>query len=63
VKISSLTVETDLGRRVVQFSPPLNVELQEEMPPEFRTLPELLWRMLCEVAAQGPSLTPLKVEA
>ncbi len=62
MKIYSMEVETDLGRRVIQLGAPLDVELQAEMPPLFRSLTEMLWSVLCQVA-QDPSLTPPKVEA
>ena len=63
MRIYSMEVETDLGRRVVQLSAPLDVDPQVEMPALFRSLTEMLWRVLCDVAAQGSSLTPPKVEA
>ena len=54
MKIYSMEVETDLGRRVVQLSPPLDVEPREGMPSHFRSLTELLWNVLHEVAVQAP---------
>jgi hypothetical protein len=66
MKIYSMEVETDLGRRVVQLSPPLDVaEPSGDMSPVFRSLTEVLWRVLCEVAAQAPALATSapKVEA
>jgi hypothetical protein len=59
MKIYSLEVTTDLGRRVVQFSPALDVEPHGDVPLQFRSLPELLWGVLCEAAVQ----TAPKVEA
>jgi hypothetical protein len=63
MKIYSIEVETDLGRRVVQPSAPLDVEPLGDMPPHFRSLTELLWGVLQLVAIQGPALSPPKVEA
>jgi len=56
MKIYSIEVETDLGRRVVQLSAPLDVEPAAVMPPSFRSLTELLWGVLCEVASQAQVL-------
>jgi hypothetical protein len=58
-----MEVETDLGRRVVQLAAPLDVDPQGDMPPLFRSLTEMLWHVLHEVAVQEPSLTSPKVEA
>jgi hypothetical protein len=63
MKIYSIEVETDLGRRVVQLSAPIDVEPMGEMPSAFRSLTELLWDVLHQVALQGPALSPPKVEA
>jgi hypothetical protein len=63
MKIYTMEVETDLGRRVVQLSPPLDVEPQGDMSPPFRSLTDLLWRTLCEVAAQAPAFVAPKAEA
>jgi hypothetical protein len=63
MKIYSMEVETDLGRRVVQLAPPLEVDPQGVMSPLFRSLTEMLWRVLCDVAVQGSALTSPKVEA
>ena len=57
MKIYSIEVETDLGRRVVQISAaPLDVDPLGDMPPHFRSLTELLWNVLRQVAIQGPEL-------
>jgi hypothetical protein len=56
MKIYSIEVETDLGRRVVQPSPPLDVEPLGDMPSHFRSLTEVLWSVLREVAIQAPAL-------
>jgi hypothetical protein len=63
MKIYSIEVETDLGRRVIQLAAPLEIEPQGEMPPLFRSLTEMLWNVLREVAAQAPALSHPKVEA
>ena len=63
MKMYSIEIETDLGRRVVQLAAPLDVDPQGDMSPLFRSLTEMLWRVLCDVAAQVSSLTPPKVEA
>ena len=57
MKIYSIEVETDLGRRVVQLTPPLDVEPHGDMPPHFRSLTELLWNVLRQAAIQGPALS------
>ena len=51
------------GRRVVQLATPIDVDPTGDMPPHFRSLTEMLWSVLCEVAAQSPALTPPKAEA
>jgi hypothetical protein len=56
MKIYSIEVETDLGRRVVQLAGPLDVNPLAEMPPQFRSLTELLWGVLQQVALKGDEL-------
>jgi hypothetical protein len=57
MKIYSIEVETDQGRRVAQFSAPIDVDpLGGNMPPEFRSFPELLWGILQQVALNGADL-------
>jgi hypothetical protein len=63
MKIYSIEVETDLGRRVVQLSAPLDVKPTAEMPGAFRSLTEMLWKVLQQVAMQAPEFTAPKVEA
>lgn len=63
LKIYSMEVRTDLGRRVVQLSAPMDVDPTGDMPKQFRSLTEMLWGVVCEVAKQGPALSPPKVEA
>lgn len=54
MKIKSIEVETDVGRRTVQLTAPIDVDPAGDMPPHFRSLTELLWKVLCEVAANPP---------
>lgn len=56
MKIYSIEVETDLGRRVVQLSAPIDVDPHSEMPPQFRSLTEMLWKIVHQVAIQAPEL-------
>lgn len=65
MKIYSIEVETDLGRRVVQLSAPLDINPLAEMPPQFRSLTEALWGVLQQVAIHGAELAASapKVEA
>lgn len=63
MKIFTMEVQTDLGRRVVQLEGPIDVDPIGDMPQHFRSLTEVLWKVLCGVAAQGPGLTGPKVEA
>lgn len=65
MKIYSIEVETDQGRRVAQFSAPIDVDPLGAMPPQFRTFPELLWSILQQVALNGTDLAASapKVEA
>jgi hypothetical protein len=52
VKIYSIEVQTDLGRRVIQLSAPLDVAVEADMPGAFRSLTEILWGLLRKVATQ-----------
>jgi hypothetical protein len=52
VKIFSIEVQTDLGRRVVQLAAPLDVAADADMPGAFRSLTEILWGLLCKMADQ-----------
>jgi len=61
VKIKSIAVETGAGRRTVQLTAPIDVDPTSEMPSPFRSLTDLLWKVLCEVAANPPKVP--KVEA
>ncbi len=56
MKIYSIEVETDQGRRVAQFSAPIEADPLGTMPPEFRSFPELLWGILQQVALNGAEL-------
>lgn len=63
MKIFSIEVATDAGRRVVSLQVPLVVELQpeSEMPVQFRALTDALWGLVREIAVQAPEAP--KVEA
>lgn len=64
MKIYSIEVETDSGRRVVKIAAPLDVDPHaDNMPLAFRSLTELLWNVLREVANQGAALAPPRAEA
>jgi hypothetical protein len=63
MKIYSMEIQTDLGRRVIQLSAPMDIDPKGDMPAQFRSLTELLWGVVCEVASQGAALSPPKVEA
>jgi hypothetical protein len=56
MKINSIEIDTDLGRRVIQISPPLDVDPSGDMPVPFRSLTDLLWSVLCQVASQGAAI-------
>lgn len=57
MKIYSMEVETDLGRRVVQPAAPFDVNPLADMPPQFRSLAEALWQhAIQQVAIQGAEL-------
>jgi len=63
MKIYSIEVMTELGRRVVELTAPIEVEPSGAMAPPFRSLTECLWGVLCQVTAMGSELFPPKVEA
>ncbi len=63
MKIFSIEIQTDVGRRVVQLAAPIDVEPLGDMPQHFRSLTEVLWGLLREVAAQSPTPTVPKAEA
>lgn len=56
MKIYSIEVETNLGRRVVRLSAPLDVDPLADMPPQFRSLTAALWDVLQKVAIHGADL-------
>ncbi len=56
MKIFALMIETDLGRRTVQLSPPEDIEPFGDMSPKFRSLTEKFWNILCDIAAQSQAL-------
>lgn len=63
MKIYSIEVQTDLGRRVVQLAAPIDIDPTVDMPQQFRSLTEVLWGVVCEVAASAPVPTTPKAEA
>ncbi len=63
MKILSLEVNTDMGRRVIQLGVPVEIDPQGEMHPTFRALTELAWKVLCDVAQNAQAYTPPKAEA
>lgn len=64
MKIKSIAVDTDLGQRVVQISPPLDIDETGDMPRNFRSLTELLWNLLQQGGVeQAPSQSPSKAKA
>ena len=56
MKIYSIEVATDRGRRVVQVSAPFEVDLGGDMPPQFRSLIELLWKVMRQFENQSAEL-------
>jgi hypothetical protein len=63
MKIYSIEVQTDLGRRVVQLAPPINIDPTVDMPQQFRSLTEALWGVVCEMAVNGLVPATPKAEA
>jgi hypothetical protein len=63
MKIYSIEVETDAGRRVVKLAAPIDIDARGDMPPPFRSLTDVLWGLLREVAAQAPSSSAPKAKA
>lgn len=63
MKIKSIEVDTDLGRRIVQISPPIDVDPTGEMPSHFGSLIELLWNVMRQVATDQKTFSAPKVEA
>lgn len=63
MKIYALEVVTDSGRRTVQLSVPLEIDpfAAADMPPIFRSLTELLWRIVRDVSSSD--VKPPKAEA
>lgn len=63
MKIFSIEVETEVGRRVIKLAAPIDVDASGDMPPIFRSLTEGLWGLVREVAAQAPIPTTPKAQA
>ena len=56
MKIYLIEVETDAGRRVVKLAAPIEVDARGDMPVAFRSLTEVLWNVVREVARQAPQV-------
>jgi hypothetical protein len=56
MKILALEVATEFGRRTVQISPPVDVEPFGDMPPQFQTLTQKFWEIICAIAANSSEL-------
>lgn len=63
MKIYSMEVQTDLGRRVVKLAVPIDITPTGVMPVHFRSLTEVLWGIVCEAAANSLTPTTPKAEA
>lgn len=63
MKIYSIEVLTDAGRRVVKLGAPIEIEPNGAMPMHFRGLTEVLWGVICEVATNAAALAPPKAQA
>lgn len=63
MKIYSMEVQTDLGRRVVQVAAPLDIDPSGEMPAMFRSLTEMLWDVICKSSAKATELSALAPKA
>ena len=63
MKIFTIEVMTDSGRRCVKLAAPIDVDTRGDMPLHFRSLTEVLWGLLREVAAQEPASTEPRAEA
>lgn len=63
MKIKSIEVDTDLGRRVVQISPPIDVDPTGEMPSHFGSLIQVLWNVMRQVATDSQAFAAPKAEA
>ena len=66
MKINYIEVVTDLGRRGLQLSPPIEVDPTGEMPAHFRTLTtDVFWGIIKKIAIHGSELaaTVHKAEA
>ena len=66
MKIFTIEVETSLGRRTLQLSPPIEVDPTGSMPAHFRALTtDVLWGAIQQIALHGQELAAAspKVEA
>jgi hypothetical protein len=63
MKILSIEIETEYGRRVVKLAAPIDIDSHGDMPPTFRALTEVLWGLVREIDAQQPESTTPRAEA
>ena len=56
MKLKSIEIDTDQGRRIIQISPPIDVDPTGAMPPHFRSLTEHVWDVIRHVALHGSEL-------
>jgi hypothetical protein len=63
MKIFTIEVETDLGRRVIQLAAPIDVDPLGDMPVRFHDLIGMLWGAMHGIALQGPALAALAPKA
>jgi hypothetical protein len=64
MKINSIEVDTDLGRRTVQLSPTIDVDPTGDMPTHFlQAFTELLWNLMQQFARESSTFSAPKVEA
>jgi len=56
MKIYSIEIETDHGRRTFGFSPPLDVDPRGEIPPQVHSFPGLLWNLVQQIAVNGAEM-------
>ena len=55
IQIKSLEIETDFGRRTVHLTTPIEVDpTASVMPPAFRSLSEMFWDLVRQIALQTP---------
>lgn len=63
MKILSVEVETEHGRRAVKLAVPVDIDSHGDMTPTFQALTNVLWGLVREIDAQHPSPTTPMAEA